>query len=193
MIKLGITGGIGSGKSYVTRFLQQKGIPVYYTDDEARRLMVENPSIRSGLINLLGEQVYIGDGILNKKLLAEYLFSDSSHVMAINNIVHPVVRNDFSRWASRQSQPIIAMECAILYEANFDLLVDKVLAVYAPEGVRITRVMSRDGIPEKQVRERMQAQWSDEERCRRADFTLCNDGRVDVEIELAHILHCLSE
>lgn len=176
MIRLGITGGIGSGKSYVSRLLIQVGIPVYDTDSNAKRLMIEHPSIQKQLVELLGENVYM-EGQLNKPLLAEYLFSSSENASRINSIVHPVVKQDFQEWALRHSgTEIVAMECAILYESGFEQSVDKVLMVYAPKEIRLQRAMQRDSASEVQIRSRMAAQFSEEVKRKRADFVVINDG-----------------
>lgn len=176
MIRLGITGGIGSGKSYVSHLLAETGIPVYDTDSNAKRLMMEHPSIQKQLVELLGTNVYV-EGRLNKPLLAEYLFSSSENASRINSIVHPIVKQDFQEWALRHSgTEVVVMECAILYESGFDKSVDKILMVYAPEEIRLQRAMQRDGATEIQIRSRMAAQFSEEEKRKRADFVIINDG-----------------
>lgn len=176
MIKIAVTGGIGSGKSYISHLLEDMHIPVYNADNEAKRLTVSDAGIRGELIALLGEEVY-KDGLLNKPLLASYLFSDPAHVLQINSIIHPRVRKDFTVWVERQEKcEIVGMESAILYEAGFQDTVDAVIMVYAPVELRIQRAMYRDGASEEQVRARIAAQMDDEEKRRRADFTVVNDG-----------------
>lgn len=176
MIKIAVTGGIGSGKSYISHLLENMHIPVYNADNEAKRLTVSDAGIRGELIALLGEEVY-KDGLLNKPLLASYLFSDPAHVLQINSIIHPRVRKDFTVWVERQEKcEIVGMESAILYEAGFQDTVDAVIMVYAPVELRIQRAMYRDGASEEQVRARITAQMDDEEKRRRADFTVVNDG-----------------
>lgn len=176
MIKIAVTGGIGSGKSYISHLLENMHIPVYNADNEAKRLTVFDAGIRGELIALLGEEVY-KDGLLNKPLLASYLFSDPVHVLQINSIIHPRVRKDFTVWVERQEKcEMVGMESAILYEAGFQDTVDAVIMVYAPVELRIQRAMYRDGASEEQVRARIAAQMDDEEKRRRADFTVVNDG-----------------
>lgn len=176
MIKIAVTGGIGSGKSYISHLLENMHIPVYNADNEAKRLTVSDAGIRGELIALLGEEVY-KDGLLNKPLLASYLFSNPAHVLQINSIIHPRVRKDFTVWVERQEKcEIVGMESAILYEAGFQDTVDAVIMVYAPVELRIQRAMYRDGASEEQVRARIAAQMDDEEKRRRADFTVVNDG-----------------
>lgn len=176
MIKIAVTGGIGSGKSYISHLLEDMHIPVYNADNEAKRLTVFDAGIRGELIALLGEEVY-KDGLLNKPLLASYLFSGPAHVLQINSIIHPRVRKDFTVWVERQEKcEMVGMESAILYEAGFQDTVDAVIMVYAPVELRIQRAMYRDGASEEQVRARIAAQMDDEEKRRRADFTVVNDG-----------------
>lgn len=190
MIKLGITGGIGSGKSYVSRLLESWGIPVYDTDREAKRLTLTHPEIRRELIALLGEEVYCGQQ-LNKTLLAGYLFASRAHAERVNHIIHPRVYEDFLLWADglkQQGRELVGMESAILFESGFDRAVDRVLMVYAPLEIRISRAMERDGVLEERVRERIAAQMDEELKCKRADFILTNDGINPVEPQLGQII-----
>lgn len=176
MIKIAITGGIGSGKSYVSHLLEDMNIPVYNADNEAKRLTVSDEGIRRELVALLGEEVY-KEGALNRPLVASYLFSDPAHAAQINAVIHPRVRKDFAAWAERlEGCEVAGMESAILYEASFEDTVDAVVMVYAPVDLRVQRAMYRDGASEEQVRARIAAQMDDDEKCRRADFTVVNDG-----------------
>lgn len=193
MIKLGITGGIGSGKSYVSRLLEGRGIAVYDTDREAKRLTLTHPLIRRELIDLLGEEVYCGEQ-LNKPLLAGYLFASGTNAQRVNHIIHPRVYEDFLSWAAIQEQQgadLVGMESAILFESGFDRAVDRVLMVYAPLEVRVKRAMERDGVAEERVRERIAAQMDEEQKCRKADFVLINDGIKSVEPQLLQIIQKL--
>lgn len=177
-IKIGITGGIGSGKSVVSRLLEVMGIPVYISDVETKRLMVSDDRIRSGLIALLGDEVYIG-GALNKPLLAAYLFGTPEHARQVNRIVHPCVKKDFRRWvAQRADCTMVGIESAILIEAGFACEVDVVVMVYAPEEVRVRRAMERDSSPRELIEKRVRSQMDDEEKRRRADFVIVNDGET---------------
>lgn len=189
MIKIGITGGIGSGKSFVAKQMEEKGIPVYYTDDMAKQLMAESPVIREKLTELLGEDAYLSDGLPNKKKLIDYLFANKENALRIHSIVHPVVKSDFQQWAERhKSTEIVAMECAILYEAGFDDVVDRVAMIYAPLEIRIERAMKRDGATRQQVTNRINAQMSDEEKCKRADYTIYNDGIRPIPAQIDSML-----
>lgn len=191
MTTLGITGGIGSGKTYVARLMECRGVPVYYTDPAARDLMNHDAEIREALVRLIGAEAYLPEGGLNKAVVADFLFADSRHAGQVNGIVHPVVRRDFRAWAACRTEPLVAMECAILFESGFDVLVDAVLAVCAPEEVRVGRAMRRDAATEAQVRARMAVQWTDEERRARANYIIYNDGQTDVEAETDALLERL--
>lgn len=195
MIKLGITGGIGSGKSFVSRCLKEGfSVQVYDTDREAKRLMLEHEGIRADLIALLGEEVYTAAG-LNKPLLAAYIFSSLENAQKINAIVHPRVKEDFRNWAFRQEQAgcqLVGVESAILFESGFDREVDKTLTVSAPLELRITRVMERDRVGREQVLERITAQISDEERNRLSDFSVENAETSDIHAQLVRILSALN-
>ena len=188
MIRIGITGGIGSGKSYISGLLMRMGIPVYDTDSEARRLMLEHPDIRQDLIQLLGDDVY-KDGKLNKPVVAQYLFASAENAARINSIVHPRVYSDFLRWADHQTgKPVVGMESAILFEANFQTAVHKVLMVSAPYALRVERAMKRDGASREKIEERIRVQMSDEDKIKLADYVVDNDGRGDLQEQLCKII-----
>lgn len=188
MIRLGITGGIGSGKSYVAHLLEEKGFPLYDTDREAKRLTLTHPRIREALSTLLGTEVYQADGTLNKPLLASYLFSSPEHAEQINGIIHPCVYEDFQAWAHRQEEAgaqVVMMESAILFESGFQKAVDYVVMVYAPLELRIKRAMQRDAASKAQIRARISAQMDDEEKKRKADYVLYNEEKTPLETQIA--------
>ena len=188
MISIAITGGIGSGKSYIARMLEEYDIPIYNTDDEAKRLMVSDEGIRNDLVALLGEEVYV-QGALNKSLLASYLFANAENTARINRIVHPRVKTDFCRWMEQHAdKEIVGMECAILFEAGFEDAVDAVVMVYAPEALRIERAMKRDHATEAQIRARISAQMNDEEKCKRADYIIYTDGSISLDSQLSTLI-----
>ena len=192
MIRIGITGGIGSGKTYVCQLLQQRGIPVYHCDDEAKRLMTENSVIRRRLTQILGSDAYIPSG-LNKPLIAQYLFADEKHAAKVNAIVHPVVRQDFLRWTKQQKNaPIVVQECALLFESGFQDTVDVTVEIYAPFHLRLERATLRDHSTAEQILARIGQQMDEEEKRQRADFCILNDGTVDLEGQIDHILHQLN-
>lgn len=189
---IGVMGGIGSGKSYVCRLLAQRGIPVYSSDDEAKRLMTTDPEIVHDLRQLLGNDVYeMADDQtlrLNKPLVANYLFASPDHTTRINAIVHPRVKKDFLRWMSEQSTYVVLVESALLVESHLVDVVDCVLLVDAPYRLRLQRTMQRDHATETQVVARMARQLSDEEARRYADYVILNDGAADLNEQIDKVL-----
>ena len=188
---LGITGGIGSGKSYVSTLLQQQfGIPVYDCDAEAKRLTATNEEIRQKLIALVGPEVF-ENGELNKPLLAEYLFADVENASQVNAIIHPVVLEDFVKWSSAKGdQELVGLESAILYESGFNEKVDYVLFVDAPKEVRLHRATLRDSASEEQIEARMKMQQPEIHRLQ-ADFIIDNSTNDDTRLQeqLKHIIN----
>lgn len=189
MICIAITGGIGSGKSYVSALLEKRGIPVYNADNESKRLTAENAEIRRGLVSLLGEEVY-AEGVLNKPVLASYLFANAENAARVNAIIHPCVKKDFKQWMEMHAErELVALESAILYESGFDDVVDSVLMVYAPKELRLKRAMLRDAASREQIEARMNAQMDDEEKRRKADFVVYNDGTLPLEEQLTSVIN----
>lgn len=178
-IRLGITGGIGSGKSYVAQMLQARwDVPVYDCDSEAKRLTAESDDIRTALTQLVGDHLW-QQGQMQKPVLAAYLFASPEHAAQVNAIIHPAVRRDFLRWTDAHSRsPVVAIESAILCESGFHTLVDSILLVDAPLEVRLQRAMLRDGASRQQVMARMARQDSAQAR-QLARFTVINDGGND--------------
>lgn len=174
MIKLGVTGGIGSGKTTVAQLLEVMGVPVYIADDESKRLSDLDPLIRTPLLALFGSSIY-GERGLNRPLLASHIFRDKALLKQVNEIIHPVVKQDFLCWAAQQHTACCAIETAILFESGFDDVVDRSVLVYAPSALRIERVMQRNGVTRDEVERRMQSQLSDEIKRDRADYLLYND------------------
>ena len=176
MIKIGITGGIGSGKSVVASLFTLRGVPVYLADEESKRLTNHSPHIREGLIQLFGPTIYIDEN-LNKPLLASHIFNDPDMRQRVNQIIHPEVKRDFLAWVERQTTPLCAIECAILFESGFNELVDHSLMVYAPLELRINRAIRRDKSTKEAIKRRMESQMPDEEKRDRSDFVIHNDDR----------------
>lgn len=178
-IRLGITGGIGSGKSYVAQMLQARwDVPVYDCDNEAKRLTAESDDIRTALTQLVGDHLW-QQGQMQKPVLAAYLFASPEHAAQVNAIIHPAVRRDFLCWADAHSRfPVVAIESAILCESGFHTLVDSILLVDAPLEVRLQRAMLRDGASRQQVMARMARQDFAQAR-QLARFTVINDGGGD--------------
>ncbi|MBQ0049125.1 MAG: dephospho-CoA kinase [Bacteroidales bacterium] len=179
-IKLGITGGIGAGKSFICQILKdQYHLPVYHCDDEAKRINEQSASVRAGLIELVGPEVYLEKGKLNKALLANYLFASADHAARLASIVHPAVAQDFLTWAERQTSDIVVLESAILFESHFDKLVDYTINVAAPRAVRIDRAAQRDNTTAQNIEQRAAHQLTDEQRSALSHFTLHNDVNTD--------------
>ena len=190
-IKIGITGGIGSGKSVVAKLLAWMGIPVYQTDAEAKRLMLSDADIRRELTAQVGSNAYNEKG-LNKALLASYVFGNPEHTRQVNAIVHPKVRHDFRKWAGNSGRMMVAMESAILLEAGFRNEVDKVVMVYAPQEVRIERAIRRDSATREQIEKRIRSQMSDENKREAADFVIVNDGETPLIPQVLSLISSLS-
>lgn len=173
MYKVGITGGIGSGKSTVCGLLSAYGVAVYDSDTKAKALMEQSAALRESLCAAFGEECYNEDG-LNRQYLASKVFGDEQSLVKLNSIVHPAVRADFRSWAEQQSGEYVVLESAILFEAAFETEVDTTLAVLAPIEERVRRAMGRDGAEREAVLSRIQHQMSDEELHAKADRCLVN-------------------
>ncbi|MBR2072385.1 MAG: dephospho-CoA kinase [Alistipes sp.] len=191
MYKIGITGGIGSGKSTVCALFREQGVAVYDSDAEAKRLMAESADLRRRLIEAFGEECYNAEG-LDRKYLASKVFGCEEALQRLNSIVHPAVREDFRAWAERQRGSYVVLESAILFEAGFENEVDATLAVMAPLEERVRRTMERDGVEREQVMERIKHQMSDDELHARANRTLVNLRReyLESDVEQLHKMYC---
>ncbi|MDR1356891.1 MAG: dephospho-CoA kinase [Tannerellaceae bacterium] len=176
MIKIGLTGGIGSGKSTVSSLLEVLGVPVYEADAESKKLTAASPRIRRRLTEIFGESIYNGAEI-DRKRLAARIFTDAEALKQVNAIIHPEVGVHFLAWASRQTADLCVIETAILFESGFNRLVDISVMVYAPEELRIERVMARDGVCSEDVMLRMRNQWPEETKKTHSDYIIYNDGR----------------
>lgn len=190
---VGITGGIGGGKSTLSKLLLAEGFQVYNTDMEARRLQNESPAIRNNLIELFGTEVYDG-AELNRKYLANIVFNSPELLQQLNAIVHPVVKKDFLKWSEQFSaESYVFMECAILFEGGFNSLVDKIILVTASEEVRIARVVKRDMLTVDQVKARIRNQMSDEQKSKYADYIIKTDDNQDMYSKMKQLLLQLSQ
>lgn len=176
-MKIAVTGGIGCGKSYVCDILRKRGFDIYDCDAAAKRLMLTSDDIRVALKELIGDDVY-SDGVLNKRNVSDFLLKSDENKLRVNNIVHPVVADDFIE------SGLEWMECAILFSSGFDKLVDKVICVTAPLEVRIDRIMKRDGLTREKALEWIDAQMEQKEIERRSDFVIVNDGVSDLEEQI---------
>jgi dephospho-CoA kinase len=179
-LQIGITGGIGAGKSLVCRVFQCLGISVYDADSHAKELMTTDGILISNIKKEFGELSYHTDGSLNRKYLSATVFNDDEKLEKLNKLVHPRVGANYERWAEdRSNQPYIIKEAALLFEAGSDKLLDKIMVVTAPDWLRIKRVKQRDPQrTEDQIRAIMGKQMSQDEKIKRADFTITNDEAV---------------
>ena len=191
MIKIGITGGIGSGKSYVSDLIKKQGLPVFNCDDAAKFIMANEDEIKNKLKLLVGDDVYTESGALNKEVMGNYIFSNDENRQKVNDIVHPAVREQYLRWLSVQYTPVVFMESAILFESGFSDLVDKVIHVFASDEVRIHRLIQRDGLTRMQAYDRMKAQMSEAVKMKLADYCIPNNGNISLSKQIGRILNQL--
>lgn len=177
--KIGITGGIGSGKTTVCRIFETLGIPVYYADDWAKWLVVNDPALKASMIDAFGPETFFPDGSYNRAYVAGLVFSKPKMLEILNQLVHPVVAAHGMEWHRKvvdTGVPYTIKEAALLLESGSYRQLDRLIVVIAPEDVRIQRVVARDGASEEAVRKRMEQQWPEREKIARADFLINNDG-----------------
>lgn len=191
MYKVGVTGGIGSGKSVVCNMLRERGVAVYNCDIRAKELMSADEVIAKQLVERFGPETFV-DGELNRAYLAERVFCNAEELAALNAIVHPRVVEDFEQWAQRQQGEYVVIESAILFESGIDSRVDVTVAVMAPESLRLERTMQRDGVSREQVEERMRNQLSDDERCSRSKYAIVNIELDELEEDVEQLHRRLS-
>lgn len=174
MLKVGITGGIGSGKSTVAKIFETLGIPVYYADGAAKRLMENNTELQQSLIAVFGEELY-QNGQLNRPFLANLVFNDAEKLAQLNAFVHPATIKDAEEWMLRQNAPYCLKEAALIFESGSQQGLDYVVGVHAPDSLRIQRVVQRDNVNQQQVEARMSKQISESIKMRLCDFVITND------------------
>lgn len=192
MIRIGITGGMGSGKSVVCELFRLHGVPIFDADKEAKLLNDTSPRIKEELTRHFGSDLY-KEGKLDRQKLATLIFHDKQNLALVNSIIHPVLADQFIKWSKeRDSYPFVVIDAAVLFEAGFEQHVDKVITIYAPEAERIERVTRRDGIRKSQVMARMQHQIPEEEKAKRADHVIYNDGQHSLIQQVANILQILT-
>ncbi len=175
-LKVGITGGIGSGKTTVCRIFEQLGIAVYFADDRAKWLMSNDLDLRKKLVSIFSERAFLTDGSLDRPFLAAEIFSKKDRLEAMNAAVHPAVFADWERWQAAQKGPYALREAALLIETGTHLFLDKLIVVTAPENLRIERVVERDGLTREEVEKRIVRQLPQAEKDALADFLIQNDG-----------------
>lgn len=204
---LGVTGGIGSGKSYVCRLLEIASLPVFYSDNVAKHIVNDDPDIKKSITDLFGEGAYIElrsidekkteervrRFILDRKFISEKIFNDSTLREKMNAIVHPAVFKSFDKWKAEQTSNVVVVESALLFESGMSKYVDKIIVVSAPEEVKIARLQKRDSLSEAEIRLRMKSQCSDAERLRQADYIITNGLQDDVNSQVFKILGSIQD
>lgn len=191
MLTIGITGGIGCGKSYVSAKMRLRGIPVYDSDTRAKLITATNPVIKMELTRLVGPTLYCpcGCGVMQKEVLAKFIFGNPENLARVNAIIHPRVKEDFRQWADEQKgKDFCILESAILFESGFDVEVDFKVCVDAPLELRIRRCMERDKTTREAVVERINNQMDQAEKCSKADFVIVNDGVQALETQIDALL-----
>lgn len=187
MTKLvGLTGGIGSGKTTVAKYFEELGVPVYIADSEAKALMNRSKVIRRKLIALFGNEAYV-ENTLNRPFIAQQIFNDKKLLNAMNAIVHPKVASHFKRWVNKQDSPYVISEAAILFENGSYKKYDYIITVTAPEDIRLQRVIKRDNSNKQKVEAIMANQWSDQEKIKRSDFVIENIDLEQTKIQVRKI------
>ena len=174
--KVAVTGGIGSGKTTICKVFETLGVPVYYADTQAKRLMDYDPELKAAIAGYFGNDIYI-DGTLDRRKLAEIVFNDKNALAKLNSLVHPVVARDFDCWSAQQTSRYVIEEAAIVFESGIEHRFDKIILVTAPDDLRIERVCARDNILPETVRQRMKNQWSEEKKIALADYVIHNDSK----------------
>jgi dephospho-CoA kinase len=192
MLKIGITGGIGSGKTTVCKVFQLLGIPVYFADDEAKKLLNTAIEIKTNIINTFGNEVVDANGIIDRKILASKVFNNKENLEKLNGIVHPAVAKHFENWLNEnKSAKYILKEAAILFESNAYKAVDKVITVTAPIELKIQRAIQRDNTDRTTIEQRIKNQLSDEEKIKRSHFVIHNDEQQLLIPQIIDIHHKL--
>lgn len=197
IITLGLTGGIGSGKSYVARLLSQRGIPIYDCDSRAKELYDEDLALQLGMTLLFGPEIYDSEtGLLDRKRLAQIIFSDKAMLEQVNDLVHPAIRHDFDEWRALQAKAgarVCIIESAILLQASLVDYVDSVVVVSANEKLRLQRACQRDQVSEAAVQERMRHQLPQDELLAAADFVITNEPEYPLDEQLERLLAALPQ
>lgn len=192
MIKIGITGGIGTGKSVVCKLLQQYGIEIYDADREAKRLTNQSSEIRRELTAIFGKHLYTNN-ILNRKELAEIIFNNANALETVNKIIHPAVAKDFLDFSKNQKGKYVAIESAILFESGFDKYVDSSLMIYSPLSTRIERAMLRDTETKENIEKRILNQLSEREKINRSSYIIFNDNGIALIPQIQNYLKYLAK
>ena len=189
MIIVGLTGGIGSGKSTAAKMFEELGVPVYNSDLEAKKLMSTSVSVKEKIVSLLGASAY-KEGVLNREYIAKKVFASASLLQQLNEIVHPAVRLHFLEWTNKQESNYVIQESAIIFENNNQDFYDYIILVTAPIEVRIERILKRDNTTRENILSRIGSQWTDEKKEKMSDFKLINEDIVKLKLKIKEI-HCI--
>jgi dephospho-CoA kinase len=192
-VTVGITGGIGSGKSTVCQVFRLLGVPVFEADIVAKTLLNTNDKIKNSLIRLYGKEIYTPESGIDRKKLAEIIFNDDIQLTKVNELIHPEVRNEYRNWLEKQVSAYVIHEAAILFESGFYKMMDFTILVTAPENIRIERVVKRDKTDSEKVKERIQKQWSDSEKRKLASLEIINDNHQLIVPQIVKIDKTLRE
>lgn len=194
MVKVGLTGGIGSGKTTVSNFLLDYGIPVYNSDSKGKTLMNANLELKNNIVSIFGERVY-DNGILNTNLLSNIVFNDSTKIEQLNNLVHPKVAQDFNQWVGKNNnKPILVKEAAILIESGAYLNMDKIILVVSEKSTRINRVSKRDNSDLESIEKRINLQLTDNEKIKYADYIIENNSSLEhLKLEVLKVVNKIRE
>jgi len=194
MVKVGLTGGIGSGKTTVSNFLLDYGIPIYNSDSKGKTLMNTNLELKNNIVSIFGERVY-DNGILNTNLLSNIVFNDSTKIEQLNNLVHPKVAQDFNQWVGKNNnKPILVKEAAILIESGAYLNMDKIILVVSEKSTRINRVSKRDNFDLESIEKRINLQLKDNEKIKYADYIIENNSTLEhLKLEVLKVVNKIKE
>ncbi len=191
---IGLTGGIGSGKSTVAKFIEKMGYPVYYSDIRAKEIVNDNLQLKEQIIELLGTTAYDSDNHYNRKLVAGMVFENDALLQALNGIIHPAVRLDFEKWIGQQDNPVIFKETALLFELGLDKECSQTILVTAEDNIRMKRVMDRDGKTYREIEAVMDKQLPEKDKLKLADYVIHNnDGLAELEAETERVIAQLAE
>jgi len=194
MLKIGITGGIGAGKTTVCQIFELLNVPVYYADDRAKQLMTEDQELVQHITSLLGSKAYNQDGSLNRKYIATIVFNNKKKLAMLNALVHPAVTKDANKWFTQQKNTSFALkEAALLFEAGSYKDLDKIIVVDAPAELRIERVMKRDNVSREEVEARIKKQMPQEEKVAKADFVIYNTPQHTLNQQVTTICNKLEQ
>lgn len=187
---IGLTGGIGSGKSTVAKFIGEMGFPVYSSDARAKEIVNEDELLKKGIIELLGEKAYDENGLYDRKYVSEIVFNNEEFLLKLNGMIHPAVKFDFEKWVARQATEFVFKETALLFELNLNESCFKSILVTADDNCRIKRVMDRDGKTYREVKNVMHHQMPEKDKIKKADFVIFNnEGITELKTETENVIH----